>query len=591
MAVGGGACGEGSTSMNWVDYVLLVIVALSGIHGLRLGAAMQVLTFGGLLLGLFLGALLAPSVARLVHGATSKTHRRPDRADRRGHHRGRPGPPARGALGPAPAAAASRARRLGLRCGRGRGGGAHRDVGGGDPRCRTASTPASTGRCSSRASCAPSTTCCPPSRRCSPAWSGSWPRTASPSSSPACPRRPPAPVNLPDRRVGTRRGAARRRIDGPDRGGGVRRHPGGIGLRGGPRARRHQRPRRGRDPRRPTSSTPAAATPPSVALFDPKLDIAVLRVHGLSDPVLPVDAAVVARGTTGVVLGYPEGGPLTARKAGVAAAFEAVGLDIYGELADDARDLPARRRGPARQLGWSPGGVGRPRHRQRHGHRRRLRPLDVEHRCRLRAGHARRAAPTWPGPRPGARRWAPAAASRRSAAGPAPRRRGPGGKNDARGAADRGLRAHRRHPHRGPGRPQRVDRLAVPAPLRLRRLLRPAPRRRRARVLAHRPRHRRLRGAAPLPRRHASCSRRSSRPPTGVAKVVDCMPIREDHPQVVRMVEAVQGRGRHAHGPRHPLRLRVDGALGAPGRRPVVRHRRSRRPVAVDARSTPTART
>ena len=48
----------------------------------------------------------------------------------------------------------------------------------------------------------------------------------------------------------------------------------------------------------------------------------------------------------------------------------------------------------------------------------------------------------------------------------------------ARGAADRGLRHHRRHPHRRPGRPRRVDRLAVPAPLRLRRLLRPAARRR-----------------------------------------------------------------------------------------------------------------
>ena len=27
----------------------------------------------------------------------------------------------------------------------------------------------------------------------------------------------------------------------------------------------------------------------------------------------------------------------------------------------------------------------------------------------------------------------------------------------------------------------------------------------------------------------------------GIAKVVDCMPIREDHPQVVRIVEAVRG--------------------------------------------------
>ena len=68
----------------------------------------------------------------------------------------------------------------------------------------------------------------------------------------------------------------------------------------------------------------------TVVLFDPRLDIAVLRVHGLTDAGSAVDSAVVARGTTGVVLGYPGGGPLTPRKAGVAAAFEAVGLDIYG---------------------------------------------------------------------------------------------------------------------------------------------------------------------------------------------------------------------------------------------------------------------
>jgi len=68
----------------------------------------------------------------------------------------------------------------------------------------------------------------------------------------------------------------------------------------------------------------------SVALFDPRLDIAVLRVPGLTDPVLPIHTDAVGRGTTGVVLGYPNGGPLTARKAGVAAVFEANGLDIYG---------------------------------------------------------------------------------------------------------------------------------------------------------------------------------------------------------------------------------------------------------------------
>src|SRR5215216_3890526 len=40
--------------------------------------------------------------------------------------------------------------------------------------------------------------------------------------------------------------------------------------------------------------------------------------------------------------------------------------------------------------------------------------------------------------------------------------------------ADRGLRGHRRHPDGGPGEPGRLDRLAVPAPLRLRGLLRGA---------------------------------------------------------------------------------------------------------------------
>ena len=70
--------------------------------------------------------------------------------------------------------------------------------------------------------------------------------------------------------------------------------------------------------------------PATAALFDPELDIAVLRVPGLDDPALAVQSTVVARGTTGVVMGYPGGGPLTARKAGVAAPFDAVGLDIYG---------------------------------------------------------------------------------------------------------------------------------------------------------------------------------------------------------------------------------------------------------------------
>jgi len=69
----------------------------------------------------------------------------------------------------------------------------------------------------------------------------------------------------------------------------------------------------------------------TAVLFDPRLDLAVLRVLGLSDPTLPVDTGTVDRGTSGVVLGYPEGGPFDYRPAAVAASFQATGLDIYGK--------------------------------------------------------------------------------------------------------------------------------------------------------------------------------------------------------------------------------------------------------------------
>ncbi len=71
-----------------------------------------------------------------------------------------------------------------------------------------------------------------------------------------------------------------------------------------------------------------AATP---VLFDPRLDLSVLRVPGLGDPALPIDTSTVDRGTSGVVLGYPGGGPFDYRPAAVAASFWATGLDIYGK--------------------------------------------------------------------------------------------------------------------------------------------------------------------------------------------------------------------------------------------------------------------
>jgi S1-C subfamily serine protease len=74
----------------------------------------------------------------------------------------------------------------------------------------------------------------------------------------------------------------------------------------------------------------AGRYPATAIQFDPELDIAVLQVPGLTDPSLRLDPALVPRGTQGVVMGYPGGGPFTYGPAGVAAAFDATGYDIYG---------------------------------------------------------------------------------------------------------------------------------------------------------------------------------------------------------------------------------------------------------------------
>jgi S1-C subfamily serine protease len=64
--------------------------------------------------------------------------------------------------------------------------------------------------------------------------------------------------------------------------------------------------------------------------FDPEEDLAVLRVPGLPAPPLTLATTLFARNTQGVVLGFPEGGPFTYGGAGVMAEFDATGLDIYG---------------------------------------------------------------------------------------------------------------------------------------------------------------------------------------------------------------------------------------------------------------------
>ncbi|MGQ0679564.1 MAG: MarP family serine protease [Actinomycetota bacterium] len=68
----------------------------------------------------------------------------------------------------------------------------------------------------------------------------------------------------------------------------------------------------------------------TVVLFDPKLDLAILRAEGLAGTPLPLLTTDVARGAQGTVLGYPQGGPFNAQPGAVRGKFDsAVGRDIY----------------------------------------------------------------------------------------------------------------------------------------------------------------------------------------------------------------------------------------------------------------------
>jgi S1-C subfamily serine protease len=69
------------------------------------------------------------------------------------------------------------------------------------------------------------------------------------------------------------------------------------------------------------------ATP---VLFDPSLDVAILRTTGLAGTSLPILNSEVPRGTGGAVLGYPGGGNFDAEAAAVLRKFIATGRDIYG---------------------------------------------------------------------------------------------------------------------------------------------------------------------------------------------------------------------------------------------------------------------
>lgn len=103
----------------------------------------------------------------------------------------------------------------------------------------------------------------------------------------------------------------------------------------------------------------------TVVLFDPNLDVAVLRVSGLTEQPLVIRDQTVARDTTGAIMGYPGGGPLQAGPAAVNAVFRASGLNIYGtavtvrsiyELNGDV--LPGNSGGPLVASGQATGTTG-----------------------------------------------------------------------------------------------------------------------------------------------------------------------------------------------------------------------------------------
>lgn len=67
----------------------------------------------------------------------------------------------------------------------------------------------------------------------------------------------------------------------------------------------------------------------TVVLFDPNLDFAVLRVSGLAASPLPLASVNEARGTVGAALGYPGGGAFHVSAAAILDRRIAIGRNIY----------------------------------------------------------------------------------------------------------------------------------------------------------------------------------------------------------------------------------------------------------------------
>lgn len=69
----------------------------------------------------------------------------------------------------------------------------------------------------------------------------------------------------------------------------------------------------------------------TTVLFDEDLDLAVLRLDGDPATDLDLEPDALDRGAAGAVVGYPRGGDLAGEKAAVRRALTAIGRDIYGQ--------------------------------------------------------------------------------------------------------------------------------------------------------------------------------------------------------------------------------------------------------------------
>ncbi len=158
--------------------------------------------------------------------------------------------------------------------------------------------------------------------------------------------------------------------------------------------------------------------------------------------------------------------------------------------------------------------------------------------------------------------------------------------NDGDGdAPHRRLRAHRRHPHRGAGRPRRVDRLALPAALRQRRVLRGAGRRRGQRLVAARAARAGAGQPARLPhRQHGGRDRPRGRGRPRAGGRRDAARRRDAAPGAARDRRGRPGRDALARSRFGSTTARSCRGCAAPPRRS------SRSPAPTRSRSTPTSR-